>query len=112
MASLHLYETTTEKSDRHREFNQPHAHNAWIHIMLVSQLVVSFVLVLVASGTSATTATSTVILGDNWCTDTLDLLVFFLDFLCICFGIRVQPRLAVLQSIQDFLFLVRIHLLT
>merc|ERR1712050_305451 len=78
---------------------------------LSSQLVVSLVLVLVASGTSATATAGTVILGYDRCTDAFDLLMFLFDLLRISLRVRVEPRLTVFQCIKNLFLFVRIHLL-
>merc|ERR1712194_522815 len=77
-----------------------------------SELVVSLILVLVSACVTSGTATALpVILGDDGRADALHLLVFLLDFLCVGLWVGVQPRLAVLQGVQDFLLLIRVHLL-
>merc|ERR1711957_534127 len=77
-----------------------------------SELVVSLILVLVsASAPFGTAAALPVVLGDDGRADALNLLVFLLDFLCVGLWVRVQPRLAVLQGVQDLLLLIRVHLL-
>merc|ERR1719197_2257577 len=62
--------------------------------------------------TAAATATRTVVLRDDGRAHTLNLLVLFLDLLCISLRIRVQPRLPILDRIHDFLLLVLVQLLT
>merc|ERR1719183_1267669 len=76
-----------------------------------SQFVVSLVFLLLASATAASAA-STVILGNDRCTNALNLLVLFLDFFGVCLWVGIKPRLSVLQGIQNLLFLVRVHLFT
>merc|ERR1719401_2287495 len=79
-----------------------------------SQLVMRLVLVLLtACVTAATTTTaSTVVLRHDGCADALNLLVLLLDLLRVGLGVRVHPRLAVLESVHDLLLLVGVHLLT
>merc|ERR1711869_49197 len=50
------------------------------------QLIVCFLFVLLAAGITATTAARTVVLGNNWGTDTLDFLVLLLDLFCELFS--------------------------
>jgi len=51
------------------------------------QLVVSFLLVLITTGTAITTTTCSVVLGDDRSTDSFDLLVLLLDLFGICLRI-------------------------
>merc|ERR1712127_758675 len=64
-----------------------------------SELVVGLVLVLVAAAALA------VVLGHDGRANALHLLVLLLDLLGVGLGIRVQPRLAVLQGVEDLLLL-------
>merc|ERR1712176_435321 len=69
-------------------------------------------LVVLAAGSITTAATCTIVLGNDGRTDALDFLVLLFDLLCISLRVRVNPRLAILQSIHNFLFLLRVKLLT
>merc|ERR1712187_851143 len=75
-----------------------------IPALCCSQLVVSFLLVLIAAGIATTAAL--VVLRHDRGTDALNLLVLLFDLLCIRLGVRVEPRLPVLERVHDlFLFL-------
>merc|ERR1719230_1901816 len=74
------------------------------------QLIVRLGLILVAAALAATTAAA-VVLRDDGCADALDLFVFLFDLLGVSLGVRVKPRLAILERILDLLLLVRVELL-
>merc|ERR1719215_2096746 len=76
-----------------------------------SELIVSLLFLLLARTGTAAAATSAVVLGDNGCADSLDLLVLLLDLLSIRLRVGVQPGLTILQRVQDLLLLVGVHLL-
>merc|ERR1719401_1576482 len=78
-----------------------------------SQLVMRLILVLLTAciTAAATTTASTVVLRHDGRANALNLLVLLLDLLCISLRVRVHPRLAVLESVHDLLFLVGVHLL-
>merc|ERR1711972_1306429 len=75
------------------------------------QLIVSFLFVFITSA-AASAAASTVILGYNGCADALHLLMLLFDFFSICFGVRIQPRLTILEGVHNLFLLIIIHLLT
>merc|ERR1719323_180808 len=79
-----------------------------------SKLVMGLLLILIATTCTTTTSstTCTIVFGDNGCTNSFDLLVFFLDLLGICLWVGVKPRLAIFQCIHDLLLLIGVHLLT
>merc|ERR1719218_277215 len=56
-------------------------------------------------------STALVVLRHDRGADALNLLLLLLDLLGICLRVGVQPRLTVLDSIHDLLFLLRIELL-
>merc|ERR1711904_608430 len=70
-------------------------------------------LILLVSGViSASSAASlAIVLGDDGCTDSLDLLVLVLDLLGVCLWVRVDPLLTILECILDLLLLIGVHLL-
>mmetsp|Transcript_33185 Transcript_33185/g.71526 ORF Transcript_33185/g.71526 Transcript_33185/m.71526 type:complete len:234 (+) Transcript_33185:141-842(+) len=78
-------------------------------LMAASQLVMGLLLIFIPS--SRCTASS-VVLGDDWGADSLDLLMLLLDFLCISLWVGIQPRLTILEGIQNLLLLIGIHLFT
>merc|ERR1712194_106206 len=76
------------------------------------QFVMSLFFILIATSiTTTTTTTSLVVFRHNWCTDAFDFFVLLLNFFSISFGVAVEPRLAVLQSIHYLLFFVFIEFL-
>merc|ERR1712187_541990 len=72
----------------------------------------SLLLILIASAAhTAASAALPIIFGYNRSADAFHLLVLLLDLLSIGLRVRVEPGLAILQRIHDFLLLLRIHLL-
>merc|ERR1712070_1023658 len=72
------------------------------------QLIVSLILVLIAT---ISTSTSLVVLGHDRGTDTLDLLVLLLHLLGISLWVRLDPLLTLLDSLHDLLLLLLLELL-
>merc|ERR1719329_1881324 len=71
-----------------------------------------FLLVIISTGVAATAATSSIVLGDDWCANAFHLFVLFLHFLRISLRIGVDPRLTILQCVHDLLLLLFIQLFT
>merc|ERR1712039_137599 len=84
-----------------------------LHLMQPKYLefVVSFFFVLVTATCTSATTSSTIILGDNRGANAFDFFMLLFDFLGIRLGVRVQPRLAVLQCVHDFFLFVVVHFL-
>merc|ERR1712072_236004 len=76
-----------------------------------SKLIMSFFFVLLATFTSATTTSCTIVLGNDGSADALHLLVLLLDLLCISFRIGIKPRLTVLQCVHNLFLFLGIQLL-
>merc|ERR1712129_360077 len=77
-----------------------------------SQFIVRLLFILLPAACTITTTTGTVVLGDDGSANAFDLLVLFLNFLCISLRIGVNPRLAILQCIHNLLLLLGVELLT
>merc|ERR1712087_499583 len=74
---------------------------------LTSELVMRLVLIVIASAASTVAATTlTIVLRHDWRANALDLLLLLLDFLRVRLGVRVQPRLAVLERVGDLFLLL------
>mmetsp|Transcript_24124 Transcript_24124/g.50078 ORF Transcript_24124/g.50078 Transcript_24124/m.50078 type:complete len:209 (-) Transcript_24124:106-732(-) len=67
-------------------------------------------LLLIILGTGTASTTAAVVLRDDRSANSFDLLVLLLDFLSICLWVGIQPRLAILQSVQNGLLLIGVHL--
>merc|ERR1719201_2265589 len=80
--------------------------------MANSELIMGLVLIVSCIITTTAATALAVVLRDDGCTDSFDLLVLVLDLFGICLWIRVNPFLAILECILDLLFFVRIHLFT